>query len=313
VNQPGGPIRFTLTPGFSMARTRRSLEATLEGYRKDGRSVALVPTMGYLHEGHLSLVDTARRHADAVVLSIFVNPLQFAPGEDLERYPRDLERDAELAMDRGANLVFAPSEGEMFPTGRPRIQVDPGELAKRLCGQARPHHFQGVATIVAKLFGLVRPDVAVFGRKDYQQALLIRTMVADLDLGVAVQVAPIMREPDGLAMSSRNAYLGEGEREAAAEIFQALSSADRVFRHGERNAESLRSRVHRHLDETPLLDPEYVELVDPQSLAPLQEAREGAVLAVAVQCGRARLIDNVVLGSPVSDPRLGETDVEPAG
>jgi pantoate--beta-alanine ligase len=228
--------------------------------------VALVPTMGYLHEGHLTLVDRARELADLVVLSIFVNPLQFGPGEDLDRYPRDLDRDVALAAARGVDLVFAPDATEVYPGGDPAVQIVPLRLADRLCGQ-----------------------------KDYQQAVLVRRMVEDLDLPVRIEVAPIVREPDGLAMSSRNVYLDPEERERARAIPRGLDLAARAFRAGETDPRRLVEIVRDELAAVPGIRPQYVELVHPESLEPVDVANPGDVLAIAAFVGGTRLIDNVIL------------------
>jgi pantoate--beta-alanine ligase len=275
-----------------VVRTKAEVRRAVAGMRP--QRIALVPTMGYLHEGHLSLVDRARELADRVVLSIFVNPLQFGPQEDLDRYPRDLERDVELATGRGVDLIFAPDVREMYPGGEPIVRVVPGKLAETLCGAYRPGHFEGVLTVVAKLFGIVRPDVAVFGQKDFQQAVLIRRMVADLDLGIEIDVAPIVREPDGLAMSSRNVYLSPDERESALGLYRGLTRAAQAFAGGERDAERLRRLVHEELAR-PGVRVQYVEVVDPETLQPTQPASPGNVLAVAAFVGQTRLIDNVIL------------------
>src|SRR5690606_6536524 len=195
--------------------------------------IALVPTMGALHEGHLTLVDRAREHAAFVVLSVYVNPLQFGPAEDLARYPRNVEQDARLARSRGVDLLFAPTDAEMYPAGESVVRVSPGPLDGRLCGAFRPGHFEGVLTVVAKLFNIIQPDVAVFGQKDHQQAVLIRRMVADLDMPIEIVVAPLVREPDGLAMSSRNAYLTGAARERARSLSQGLDAAARAYGAGE--------------------------------------------------------------------------------
>ena len=275
-----------------VVRTKAEVRRAVAGMRP--QRIALVPTMGYLHEGHLSLVDRARELADRVVLSIFVNPLQFGPQEDLDRYPRDLERDVELATGRGVDLIFAPDVQEMYPGGEPIVRVVPGRLAETLCGAYRPGHFEGVLTVVAKLFGIVRPDVAVFGQKDFQQAVLIRRMVADLDLGIEIDVAPIVREPDGLAMSSRNVYLSPDERESALGLYRGLTRAAQAFAGGERDAERLRRLVHEELAR-PGVRVQYVEVIDPETLQPTQPAGPGNVLAVAAFVGQTRLIDNVIL------------------
>jgi pantoate--beta-alanine ligase len=251
--------------------------------------------MGFLHEGHLSLVDRAHELADAVVVSIFVNPLQFGPAEDLATYPRDEARDLMLLEERGVDLVFVPGLEEMYPAGDPLVTVSPGSLEQRLCGAHRPGHFRGVLTVVAKLFGLVRPDLAVFGRKDFQQAVLTRRMSRDLDLGVRVETGPTVREDDGLAMSSRNAYLKPAERADAVGLYQALSAAVALFRGGEGRAATLLTAVRREISHHPLLSLQYVELVDPEALDPVDSASAGDVIALAAFCGTTRLIDNVEL------------------
>jgi pantoate--beta-alanine ligase len=257
--------------------------------------VGLVPTMGSLHEGHLALVDRARERAPMVILSLYVNPTQFGPGEDFERYPRDLARDTELAERRGVGMLFAPSTAAVYPDGDPVVRVVPGKLAERLCGVSRPGHFEGVLTVVAKLFGMAQPDVAVFGQKDYQQATLIRRMVRDLDMPVQIDVAPIVRAGDGLALSSRNTYLSGAERGRARSLSKGLMAARAAFGEGVTDAERLKSRVRSIMRESDL-EPEYVELVHPDTLEPLAEAAAGAVLAVAGRVGATRLIDNVILG-----------------
>ena len=281
---------------MQVARTRVELAQALADLGARGEAVGLVPTMGFLHEGHLSLVDRAREISEVVAASIFVNPLQFAPTEDLATYPRDEARDLALLEARGTDLVFTPADEEMYPEGRSLVTVDPGALEDRLCGAYRPGHFRGVLTVVAKLFGLVRPDVAVFGRKDFQQAVLVRRMVRDLELGVRVETAAIVREPDGLAMSSRNAYLNEEERAQATGLHGALSRAREAFDRGEGNSAALLGTVRRVVGEHPLLDLEYAEAVDPDSLAAVEVAEPGTVLALAAYCGSTRLIDNVELG-----------------
>ncbi|HZD03490.1 MAG TPA: pantoate--beta-alanine ligase, partial [Longimicrobiales bacterium] len=242
-----------------VARTRAELARGMAGLRSRPGRVALVPTMGYLHEGHLSLVDRAREEAGAVAVSIFVNPLQFGPSEDLDTYPRDEARDLDLLDSRGADLAFVPPAEEMYPDDEPVVTVDPGPMAEVLCGAWRPGHFRGVLTVVAKLFGLFRPDVGVFGRKDYQQGVLVRRMVRDLELGVEVVLAPVVREPDGLAMSSRNVYLSGEERGQAVELGRALHRAREAFAAGERDARRLEKRIRRHLEPYGLVELQYVE------------------------------------------------------
>lgn len=272
--------------------------------RDRGGPIALVPTMGSLHEGHLSLVDRARTGSATVVLSIYVNPLQFGPGEDFERYPRDLERDARLAEERSVDLLFAPTDSEIYPDfpTRPAVTVAPLALADRLCGRSRPGHFEGVLTVVAKLFHIVQPDVAVFGQKDFQQSVLIRRMVRDLSLPVEIVVAPIVREPDGVAMSSRNAYLDAAARRSGRALSRALAAAIRGFCAGERRARVLRETAEEVLRSTRGVEIEYVEVVNPHTLDPVEQASREDVCAVAARVGSARLIDNAILGAP--DPAL---------
>ena len=277
----------------AVAKARADAGSTQPG---DGDAIGFVPTMGYLHAGHLSLVDRARELTDYVVLSVFVNPTQFGPGEDYEEYPRDPERDAELAAERGVDLLFAPDTDEVYPDGETAVKVVPGPMADRLCGLSRPGHFQGVLTVVAKLFGMVQPDVAVFGRKDFQQAVLIRRMARDLDMAVRVETAPIVREDDGLALSSRNKYLTETERQRARSLSQGLFAARSVYQEeGVTNADRLKARVRGTMRDADV-EPEYIELVDPDTLEDVEEARDAAVLAVAAPVGETRLIDNVILG-----------------
>jgi pantoate--beta-alanine ligase len=274
--------------------TRAELRREIDLARSEGLRIGFVPTMGFLHEGHLSLVDRAHAATDRVVLSSFVNPLQFGPGEDLERYPRDLPRDAALAEARGVDALFAPSRAEMFAL-EPAVIVDAPSLTNRLCGAFRPGHFTGVLTIVAKLFHLVRPDVAVFGQKDYQQLVLIRRMVRDLDMPVEIVAGPIVRESDGLALSSRNVYLSAAERSDAARLHRALVAAQEAFTAGERDAAQLVRTVHDVLGRGPHVRPQYVELVAPDTLDSVLRASPGDVLALAAHVGRTRLIDNHVL------------------
>jgi len=278
-----------------VTRTRAELATALTSARGEGGTVGLVPTMGYLHDGHLSLVDRARADAGTVVVSIFVNPLQFGPSEDLSTYPRDEERDLALLADRGTDLVFAPAAAEMYPGGAPSVRITPGPMGQRLCGAFRPGHFEGVLTVVAKLFGLVRPDLAIFGRKDYQQAVLIQRMATDLDMGVRIETAPILREPDGVALSSRNAYLSAAEREQASGLHAALATAAARYADGERAPESVLGAARARLAAHPLLRLQYLEAVHPETLEPAPRLASGTVVAAAVFCGATRLIDNVEL------------------
>ncbi len=302
------PSESVRVEGVHLLRDRVALQEALAELREGGDSLALVPTMGYLHEGHLSLVDQAHGSADTVLLTIFVNPLQFGEGEDLEHYPTDLEGDVRKARARGVTHIFAPPVSEMYPDGPPVIRVDPGPMGKRLCGISRPHHFPGVLTVVARLFALIRPDVAVFGRKDYQQAVLIRQMVRDLALDVDVQVGPLVREHDGLALSSRNVYLSPIQREVAPRFQAELARAASDFLGGMTEARHLVSGVRDRLERGGGMRVEYIEVVHPETLLPMETARVGAVLAGAVHIGSTRLIDNVLLGVRDEDPRLPPSD-----
>jgi pantoate--beta-alanine ligase len=275
--------------------TISDLRRWVRSARAADRRVALVPTMGYLHEGHLRLVDEARRRADAVVMSVFVNPLQFAPNEDLARYPRDLPRDRALADARGVDALFVPTADAMYPTGS-EIRVIPGPTADRWEGAARPGHFAGVLTVVAKLFHLVEPDVATFGRKDIQQAVLVRQMVRDLDWRLDIVVVPTVREPDGLALSSRNAYLDPAERRQAVALSAALGAAHAAFTAGERRASAVEAAMRRRLDAEPAVAVEYLAIAEPRTLAPVDMVEADTVIALAARLGRTRLIDNIVLG-----------------
>jgi len=272
--------------------------------RKLNRTIGLVPTMGFLHEGHLRLVDRSCREADTCVVSVFVNPIQFGPREDFGSYPRNLARDRDVARVRGTDCLFVPTPESMYATN-PVVRVSPGSLAEHLCGPARPGHFEGVLTVVAKLFAIVEPDVAIFGRKDFQQARLIGKMVEDLSFPVRVVVEPTVREHDGLAMSSRNVYLNREQRTAAAKLSRGLESAHEIYRSGVREAAALQESVREVVSREPLISLEYVEVVDPVLLQPVDETDETCVIAVAARVGSARLIDNAVLGVGTSaDPRV---------
>ncbi len=264
---------------------------------RDGLRVALVPTMGALHDGHLSLVSLARRHADRVVASVFVNPVQFDRADDFARYPRDVERDGAMLAGAGADVLFAPDVSEIYPPGSQTfVTVD--TLSEPLCGGHRPGHFRGVATVVLKLFTAVQPHVAVFGEKDYQQLAVIRRMVRDLFLDVDVIGAPIVREADGLAMSSRNRHLDPTERTAARCVPDALAAAEAALAGGDRNGAALVAAASAVLAREPLARVEYVSLVDPETLAPVETVDDRAVLALAVWIGSTRLIDNRSLVVP---------------
>jgi pantoate--beta-alanine ligase len=270
------------------------LRSWTRAQRSAGRRIGLVPTMGYLHEGHLSLVDEARRRTDAVILSIFVNPLQFGPCEDLARYPRDLPRDRGLAGSRQVDALFVPGVDTMYPPGS-EVRVIAGATAERWEGAARPGHFTGVLTVVAKLFHLVEPDVACFGRKDIQQLTLVRRMVRDLDWPIEIVGVPTVREPDGLALSSRNAYLSAADRGRALVLSRALLAANQAFCEGEREASAVEARMREELVRQPGVTVEYIAIVEPEHLEPVTQVDERTIVAIAGRVGGTRLIDNINL------------------
>lgn len=272
----------------------RDLKGFLRDERRAGRRIGLVPTMGALHSGHLSLVEAARgRGADLVVASIFVNPTQFGPNEDLERYPRDLEGDAEKLAGVGCDVVFHPTVDEVYPPGH-QTRVTVSEVTEGLCGAHRPGHFEGVTTVVLALFEIVRPDVAVFGEKDYQQLVTLRTMARDLHLDVEVVGAPLVREEDGLAKSSRNLYLTPDDRARGLSLSRGLFRARDLYAQGERNAALLIGAARAEMDGAGVT-PEYLELRHADTLRPLERADGPCVLLVAAQVGATRLLDNVIL------------------
>jgi len=270
--------------------------------RSRRHTIGFVPTMGYLHEGHLRLVDRARELAERVVVSIFVNPLQFGPHEDLARYPRDLPRDRQLAEARGVDCLLVPETAAMY-SADPLVRVVPGPVADTLEGTARPGHFTGVLTVVAKLFHIVEPDVAVFGRKDFQQAMLVKWLVQDLDFALAIDVAPTVRELDGLALSSRNSYLNPDERRSALALSRALRTLEQKWRGGEADPVKLQ-RAGLEAMHAPGVIPEYCALVD-EDVQPVSRVTARTVAAVAARIGKTRLLDNVVLGEGIgADPRV---------
>ena len=275
-------------------RSVSDLRRQLGAWREAGQGVALVPTMGALHEGHLSLVRLARAHADRVVASVFVNPAQFGPHEDFARYPRQPEQDAALLAGAGCDLLFLPPVEVIYPPGHATFVV-PGGAAEGLEGDCRPGHFCGVATVVLSLFNLVQPEVAVFGDKDAQQVAVIQQMVRDLHLPVVIVPGPSIREADGLAMSSRNAYLAPEERRAAAVLFRALSAARALIACGERRADALRTALRKELATEPRAQVEYAEVVDAETFQPVEQVAGRLVLPLAVRLGATRLIDNFQL------------------
>jgi len=282
--------------GTEIVREIEKAKAITQSFRAKGEMIGLVPTMGYFHEGHLSLMRKAKEQCDRVVVSLFVNPVQFGPQEDYHRYPRDEARDTKLAEKEGVDILFVPSVSEMYPEGY-ATYVEVERLTEGLCGRFRPGHFRGVTTVVLKLFNIVKPNKAYFGEKDYQQLKVVERMTRDLNLDIQIVPCPTVREPDGLAMSSRNAYLSPEERRAATIIYRSLLKAKELYERGETNAEEIRAQVETMLRQEPLIGKiDYVEIVHPETLEELEYIGEdGAVLAVALYIGKARLIDNILL------------------
>ncbi|MCX5680545.1 MAG: pantoate--beta-alanine ligase [Candidatus Omnitrophica bacterium] len=262
--------------------------------KKEAKTIGFVPTMGYFHDGHLSLIKTAKQHMDVAVVSIFVNPKQFSHNEDLDKYPRDLKRDEEMARLAGADVLFHPSLSDMYPDGY-ATYVNVEGLADTLCGGARPGHFKGVATVVTKLFGIVKPDIAYFGQKDAQQSIIIKKMVQDLNMDIDIKVLPTVREKDGLAMSSRNMYLSEKERKDALCLNQALIKAEAAVKSGERDAVKIIKMIEGIIKERPGAKIDYIEAVDTKTLNPVDRIVGETLVALAVFIGNTRLIDNTIL------------------
>ncbi len=271
------------------------IQSRMEGIRMEGKRIGFVPTMGYLHEGHLSLVSASKAQCDITVVSIFVNPTQFGPAEDLDRYPRDMERDCDLLKNEGVEILFSPVKDQLYPKDF-STEVKVGKVTERLCGASRPWHFPGVALIVCKLFHLVKPHAAFFGQKDYQQCLVIKRMVRDLDFGIEIHVVPTVREEDGLAMSSRNKYLSAEERSKAVVLVKALAAVNRLYRQGERSPEHLSATLRKSLQEVSQARIDYAEVLDAETLAPVTSETQRMVAALAVFFGSTRLIDNHILG-----------------
>jgi pantoate--beta-alanine ligase len=275
-----------------LVETVAGMKALSREWKRAGKTVGFVPTMGYLHEGHLSLVRESKTRADVTVVSIFVNPTQFGPNEDLDKYPRDLAKDAAYLERAGVDVLFHPPAAEVYPPGY-RTYVEVEGLQDKLCGRSRPGHFRGVATVVLKLFETVGPDLAFFGAKDAQQVLIIERMARDLDLGVEVVTCPLVREPDGLALSSRNAYLSPEERQAALALSIGLRWAERAVAAGERDPAKVVAGIRAVLEAEPRARIDYIEAVDPETLEPVAEMRGRVLVAVAAFVGSTRLIDNV--------------------
>ena len=264
--------------------------------KKDSKSIGFVPTMGYLHDGHVSLIKNARKQNDIVILSIFVNPIQFAPGEDYGKYPRDAAKDEEIAKKEGVDVIFYPDKEDMYPNGY-STYVEVENLSDNLCGLSRPGHFKGVTTVVMKLFQIIKPDIAYFGQKDAQQAIVIKKMVNDLNMDIIIKVLPIIREPDGLAMSSRNEYLNKKEKEKATVLYQALKKAEGLFSDGERNSKKIIDSMRDLIKTVNTAKIDYARIVDMNSLKDVDEIRNEALIALAVFVGKTRLIDNIIVGT----------------
>lgn len=277
-----------------ICRTVGEIREFVRKARALGKSIGFVPTMGYFHEGHLTLMREARKECDVVVVSLFVNPLQFGPKEDFAEYPRNFERDVSMARAEGVDAIFAPDEREMYPPGF-CTYVEVEGLTRGLCGRSRPGHFRGVTTVVSKLFNIVQPDRAYFGQKDAQQLLVVRRMVEDLNMPLEVVAVPIVREPDGLAMSSRNVYLSPEQRRAATVLYRSLVAAEKAVAGGERDVEKIRALVVDMIRSEPLAEIDYVEILSWPELKEISRLDGKALLALAVKFGRTRLIDNTVL------------------
>ena len=280
---------------MKVLNTINNVRSFLRKERARGRSIGFVPTMGYLHQGHLSLIRAADNECDTVVVSVFVNPTQFGPGEDYGKYPRDMGRDKRLAEEAGADLLFAPEAGEMYPEGADTVVEVGPRLTGGLCAAGRPGHFRGVATVVAKLFNIVLPDKAYFGQKDAQQAAVIRRMVRNLNMPVEIRVMPTVREDDGLAESSRNIYLSAGQRQKALSLYRALRRAREMVDAGRVAAGEVREEMLKVLNGQGGVDVEYVEIVDAEDLQPVGAVRNNTLIAVAAKVGDTRLIDNVII------------------
>ncbi len=274
----------------------KEMQRVADELRKEGKIIGVVPTMGYLHEGHLSLIRIAKEKSDIVITTIFVNPLQFAPNEDYDKYPRDFERDVKLAQSAGCDIIFHPSVEEMYPENF-LTYVEVEKLTKVLEGEFRPTHFRGVTTVVAKLFNITKPHIAVFGQKDAQQALIIKQMVRDLNFDIEIIVAPIVRESDGLAMSSRNVYLSESERKDATVLYQSLKLAEKLIEEGERNSSVIISKMEDLIKSKPTAKIDYIAIIDPNTLEKVESLSEGKeyLIALAVRIGSTRLIDNTLV------------------
>jgi len=270
------------------------MQSAVSGIKSREMSIGFVPTMGYLHEGHLSLVRESLRKADVTVVSIFVNPAQFGPGEDFKEYPRDLNRDSEVLEREGVDYLFVPESDEIYPQGH-KTYVEVCDLQDKLCGRSRPGHFRGVCTVVLKLFNIINPDISFFGQKDAQQAIILKRMVKELNLEVIIEVLPIIREEDGLALSSRNKYLTQEERKAALVLSKSLKEAQSMVEKGQRDSAAIIKEMKEIIGREPLVKIDYIEIVDMDKLNPVAEIEKKALVAMAIFIGKVRLIDNTIL------------------
>ncbi|MDI6716294.1 MAG: pantoate--beta-alanine ligase [Actinomycetota bacterium] len=281
--------------------TIAELRKALKAERSKGKTTAFVPTMGYFHDGHLTLMREAKKRADCVVVSIFVNPTQFGPNEDLDKYPRNLERDRSLAAKVGVDFIFIPTVDEIYPKGY-STYIDVEGITNALCGRQRPGHFRGVATVVTKLLNIVQPDIALFGEKDWQQLIVIKRLVSDLNMDVEIIGIPTVREPDGLAMSSRNSYLSAEERSAALVISKSLTLAANMVDRGEASASKIASALKELIEKEKAVKLEYLEICDPETFAPVEEIKADTLVAIAAWVGKARLIDNTIIRPKLENP-----------
>jgi len=279
---------------MEIAKTIELTKKFVAAARRQDKTVGLVPTMGALHIGHVSLIQTARKQTDFVVISIFVNPTQFGPSEDFDKYPRPFDDDLQICREQGVDLVFSPDTNQMYPTQN-ITWVNVEKLTESLCGRTRQGHFRGVTTVCAKLFNIVQPDVAFFGQKDAQQAVVIKRMVADLNMPLKIRICPTVRESDGLAVSSRNKYLSESERKDAMLLYKSLQKAKQLIQAGVTEPEKIIAETKKILAQSSLFEPEYIEIVDPETLEPLEPVTGAVLIAVAARCGSARLIDNILI------------------
>lgn len=279
---------------IEIIESSQQMQARSEGVRLSGKKIGLFPTLGFLHEGHLELIRQVRRRSDFVVMSLFVNPIQFGPNEDFEKYPRDTEGDLRKAKNEGVDMVFMPPVHEMYPAGfQSVVRVD--KITKHLCGIARPGHFEGVTTVVAKLFNIIKPHMAVFGQKDFQQLAVIRRMVKDLNMDIEIIGVPTVREPDGLAMSSRNKYLNQEERKSALSLKKAMDMASKLAGEGERETKNIIASISELILSFPFTNIDYINICDPDTLEDINLLKKQSLLALAVKVGNTRLIDNCLI------------------